>query len=49
MKIIIKKDPIEKIENWETFKIYLGKISPNLYNDVKKYGKLGAFILNRSR
>jgi len=49
MKIIIKKAPTEKIENWETFKMYLETISPNLYNDVKKYGKLGEFILNRSR
>ena len=49
MKIIIKKAPIEKIENWETFKIYLEEVSPNLYKDVKKFGSLGEFILNRSR
>ena len=49
MKMIIKETPEEKKENWETFKAYLEEISPNLYNDVKKYGKLGEFILNRSR
>jgi len=49
MKMIIKETPEEKKENWEIFKAYLEEISPNLYNDVKKYGKLGEFILNRSR
>ena len=49
MKMIIKETPEEKKENWETFKAYLEEISPNLYNDVKKYGKLGEFILNRSK
>ncbi len=49
MKMILKKTPEEKRENWETFKLYLEEISPNLYNDVKKYGKLGEFILNRSK
>lgn len=49
MKMIIKKAPEEKRENWETFKLYLEEISPNLYNDVKKYGKLGEFILNHSK
>ncbi|MHA1931444.1 MAG: SDR family NAD(P)-dependent oxidoreductase [Promethearchaeota archaeon] len=48
MKIIIKKAPKEKIENWEMFKVYLEEASPNLYNEVKKLGKLGEFILNRS-
>jgi len=49
MKMIIKETPEEKKENWEIFKAYLEEISPNLYNDVKKYGKLGEFILNRSK
>ena len=49
MKLMIKKAPEEKRENWEIFKVYLEEISPNLYNDVKKYGKLGGFILNHSK
>jgi 3-oxoacyl-[acyl-carrier protein] reductase len=49
MKMIIKKAPVEKRENWEVFKDYIEEISPNLYNDVKKYGKLGEFILNHSK
>lgn len=49
MKLIIKKAPKEKIENWETFKLYLKEVSQNLYTEVKKFGKLGEFILNRSR
>ncbi|MHA2037608.1 MAG: SDR family NAD(P)-dependent oxidoreductase [Promethearchaeota archaeon] len=48
MKIVIEKAPKEKTENWEMFKIYLEEVSPNLYNEVKKFGKLGEFILNRS-
>lgn len=48
LKMIIKKTPEEKKENWEIFKEYLEDNSPNLYNEVKKYGKLGEFILNRS-
>ncbi len=48
LKMIIKKTPEEKKENWEIFKEYLEANSPNLYNEVKKYGKLGEFILNRS-
>ena len=49
MKLIIKKAPKEKIENWDTFKVYLEEVSQNMYYEVKKYGKLGEFILNRSR
>ena len=49
MKIIIQKAPKEKIVNWETFKNYLEEASPNLYNEINKFGKLGEFILNRSR
>lgn len=49
LKLIIKKAPKEKIENWDTFKIFLEEVSQNMYNEVKKYGKLGEFILNRSR
>ena len=49
MKMIIKETPEEKKENWEIFKEYLEGVSPNLHNDVKKYGKLGEFILNRSK
>lgn len=49
MKMIIKETPEEKRENWETFKIYLEESSPSLYNDIKKYGRLGEFILNRSK
>ena len=49
MKLIIKKAPSEKIGDWETFKTYLEEASPNLYNEIKKFGKLGEFILNRSR
>lgn len=49
MKMIIKETPKEKKENWEIFKGYLEDISPNLYDDVKKYGKLAEFILNRSK
>jgi len=48
MKMIIKKTSEEKRENWGTFKLYLEEISPNLYNDVKKYDKLGEFILKHS-
>lgn len=49
MKLIIKKAPKEKIKNWETFKIYLEEVSQTMYNEVKKNGKLGEFILNRLR
>ena len=48
MKIIIRKSPEDKIGNWDIFKEYLEEISPNLYSDIKKYGKLCAFIFNRS-
>ncbi len=48
LKMIIKKTPEENKENWEIFKEYLEANSPNLFNEVKKYGKLGEFILNRS-
>jgi 3-oxoacyl-[acyl-carrier protein] reductase len=47
MKIIIKKAPKDKIDSWEIFKPYLEEVSPNMYIEVKNYGKLGEFILNR--
>ncbi|MFW9824410.1 MAG: SDR family NAD(P)-dependent oxidoreductase [Candidatus Thorarchaeota archaeon] len=49
MKMILKNAPTEKKENWESFKPYLEDASPNLYNEIKKYGKLGEFVLNRSK
>jgi len=49
MKMIIKEAPEEKKEDWNTFKIFLEEKSPNLYNNVKKYGKLCEFILERSK
>ena len=49
MKLIIKKTPDDKKRNWEVFKEFLEHNSPNLYSEVKKYGKLCEFILNRSR
>jgi len=49
MKLLIKKAPMEKIGDWDTFKIYLEEASPNLYKELKKYGKLAEFILNRSK
>ena len=49
IKMIIKDTPEEKRENWDTFKVYLEESFPTLYNDVKKYGRLGEFILNRSK
>ncbi|MFW9940452.1 MAG: SDR family NAD(P)-dependent oxidoreductase [Candidatus Thorarchaeota archaeon] len=47
MKMIIKETPEEKKENWDVFKEYLEEKSPNLYNNIKKFGKLGEFILDR--
>ncbi|MBA7539713.1 hypothetical protein ES705_31994 [subsurface metagenome] len=47
MKMIIREAPEEKKEDWDTFKVFLEEKSPNLYNNVKKYGKLGGFILDR--
>jgi len=49
MKMIIKGTPEEKKENWDLFKEFLEDKSPNLYEDVKKLGKLGKFILNQSK
>ncbi|MFX1345947.1 MAG: SDR family NAD(P)-dependent oxidoreductase [Promethearchaeota archaeon] len=49
MKMIIKETPEEKKENWDVFKEYLEKKSPDLYNNIKKFGKLGEFILDRSK
>jgi len=48
MKMIIKDAPEEKKENWDVFKEYLEEKSPNLYNNIKKFGTLGEFILDRS-
>jgi 3-oxoacyl-[acyl-carrier protein] reductase len=49
MKMIIKEAPEEKKENWDVFKEYLEEKSPNLYNNIKKFGMLGEFILDRSK
>lgn len=49
MKMIMKETPEEKKENWNIFKEFLEDKSPNLYEDVKKLGKLGEFILNQSK
>ncbi len=49
MKMIIKGTPEEKKENWDLFKEFLEDKSPNLYEEVKKLGKLGEFILNQSK
>jgi len=49
MKMIIKEASEEKKEDWDTFKVFLEEKSPNLYNNVKKYEKLGEFILDRSK
>ncbi|MFW9897008.1 MAG: SDR family NAD(P)-dependent oxidoreductase [Candidatus Thorarchaeota archaeon] len=49
MKMILKNAPNDKIESWESFKPYLEEASPNLYNEIKMYGKLGEFVLNRSK
>jgi 3-oxoacyl-[acyl-carrier protein] reductase len=49
MKMIIKEAPKEKKENWDTFKDFLKEKSPNLYNNIKKFGNLGKFILDRSK
>jgi 3-oxoacyl-[acyl-carrier protein] reductase len=48
MKMIIKETPEEKKKNWDIFKEYLDEKSPNLYENLKKSGKLGEFILKRS-
>lgn len=47
MKMIIKETSEEKKEDWDTFKVFLEEKSPNLYNNVKKYGKLGEYIFDR--
>ncbi|MFX0081072.1 MAG: SDR family NAD(P)-dependent oxidoreductase [Candidatus Hodarchaeota archaeon] len=49
MKMIIKEAPREKKENWDVFRSFLEENSPNLYNNIKKFGKLGEFILDRSK
>ncbi len=49
MKMIIKDAPEEKKENWNVFKEYLEEKSLNLYNNIKKFGTLGEFILDRSK
>ncbi|MHA2006295.1 MAG: SDR family NAD(P)-dependent oxidoreductase [Promethearchaeota archaeon] len=49
MKMILKETPMDKKENWDMFKEYLEAKSPNLYEIVKKPGKLGDFILTRSK
>jgi hypothetical protein len=49
MKLLIAKAPENKITNWDIFETYIEEASPNLYTEVKKYGQLGEFILNRSK
>ena len=49
MKMIIKEASEEKKKDWDTFKVFLEEKSPNLYNNIKKFGKLGEFILGRSK
>lgn len=48
MKLMISEAPEAEKENWDKFKVYLENKSPNLFNSIKKFGKLGEFILRRS-
>ncbi|MFX1571436.1 MAG: SDR family NAD(P)-dependent oxidoreductase [Promethearchaeota archaeon] len=45
VKKIIKEVPDEKKGSWDTFKNFLEENSPNIYENVKKFGKLVEFML----
>jgi 3-oxoacyl-[acyl-carrier protein] reductase len=48
VKKLLSEVPLERSENWETFKDYLEENAPNVYSNVKKLGKLVDFIIKTS-
>lgn len=49
VKRIINETPADKKENWEIFKVYLEEKSPKLHGNVKKFGKLIEYLINKSK
>ena len=48
-KKILREAPVNKKENWDTFKEFLREKSPELYEKVKNQGKLIDFIILREK